>query len=82
MQDRKIKLIYEFMTVEQKKKALKFVQEKRKMLETEVDNNIDKYPEIVKEVLFDTLDNWQIEIEEITYEINHNIGLIRPSSFS
>ncbi|MED1470046.1 hypothetical protein [Bacillus salipaludis] len=77
MQDRRIRLIYEYMTIEKKKIALKFVQEKREILKTEVDNTIDKYPEIVKEVLLDTLDRWQFEIEELTYDINNNIGPIR-----
>ncbi|MEH7481538.1 hypothetical protein V7157_10775 [Neobacillus drentensis] len=82
MEDRKTRLIYEYFNVEQKKKALILVQEDKKQLEKELNGNFDNYPKIVQRVLSDTLERWQIEIEELTYDINNNIGPIRPGPFS
>ena len=82
MEDRKTRLIYEYFNVEQKKKALILVQEDKKQLENELNGNFDNYPKIVQRVLSDTLERWQIEIEELTYDINNNIGPIRPGPFS
>ena len=82
MEDRKTRLIYEYFDVEQKQKALVLVQEDKKQLEKELKENFDKYPKIVQRVLSDTLERWQIEIEELTYDIKNNIGSIRPGPFS
>lgn len=58
------------------------MQEDKKQLENELNGNFDNYPKIVQRVLSDTLERLQIEIEELTYDINNNIGPIRSGPFS
>lgn len=82
VKDRKMRLIYEYSSVEQKKKALIFVQKDKKRLENEINQNIEKYPKMVKKVLYDALERFQEEIEELEYDINNNIGPIRSDPFS
>ena len=58
--------IYEYMTLEQKREALNLLKRDRSALLQEMDQD---YPIIVREVLLNTLDSWNLEIELLEEEI-------------
>lgn len=75
--ERKTRLLFEFLTVELKKEVLPLLIKDRDELYNVFNKNGDSYPSIVKQVLSGTLDKWNLEIEELEFDIKNNIGAIR-----
>lgn len=66
--------IYEYLTVEQKRAVVAELKADRLELQREVDQHIEVYREIVREVLLDTLDRWNLEINQLEDDIAHGRG--------
>ncbi|ANU28283.1 hypothetical protein [Planococcus versutus] len=66
--------LYEYFTIEQKKEAVKKLELDKLELQKEINQNIDSYPRITREVLLHTLDSWNLEIEELENDIKDNRG--------
>lgn len=69
-----LRRLYEYFTVDQKKEAMKKLEIDKLELQKEINQNIDSYPKIVREVLLHTLDSWKLEIEELENDIKNNRG--------
>lgn len=67
--------IYEYLTVEQKRAVVAELKADRLELQREVDQHIEVYREIVREVLLDTLDRWNLEINQLEDDIAHGRGV-------
>lgn len=57
--------IYEFLTAEQKREAVRLLKSDRLELQQEMDRHINDYPKIVRDVLLHTLDCWALEIAQL-----------------
>lgn len=69
---KKTRLIYDYMTTCEKKKALELLKLNRKDLKKEISRGEDSYAPIVWQILNDTLDKWNLEIDELEEEIKEN----------
>lgn len=58
--------IYNYMTIKQKREALRQLKADRSALQQEMGHD---YPGIVREVLLHTLDNWALEIQQLEADI-------------
>lgn len=66
--------IYDYLTVEQKKETIKHLLQSLEQLNEELKNNGESFSPFIKEILLTTKDRWSLEIEELQYDIKHNIG--------
>lgn len=69
---RKTRLIYEYISVEEKKEVLKLLRMEKEELEKEMKKNMYSYPRVINQVLSDTLDKWRLEISELEDDINND----------
>ncbi|WP_413375876.1 hypothetical protein [Alkalihalobacillus sp. 1P02AB] len=74
--NRKSRRIFEYMTVEQKKEAVLLLKKDRDELSSVFEETRGSYPTIVKQVIIDSLDKWELEIEELELDIKNNVGAI------
>ncbi|MGM9987751.1 MAG: hypothetical protein ACI35O_11045 [Bacillaceae bacterium] len=77
MLERRARLLYEYLNVEQKKEVLLVLLRDREKLQMEYDKNKESYPKIIEDVIIDTLDRWDFEIKELEDDIKNNVGSIR-----
>lgn len=63
--------IYEFLSIEEKKEVVVRLKEDLKNLDQELINNRDSFSSFVMEILKDTRDKWQLEIDELELEIKN-----------
>ncbi|PGM54192.1 hypothetical protein [Bacillus sp. AFS053548] len=76
--DRRIRLIYEYMNVPEKIETVRLLKKEKEELNFELDRNKELYShKLIKQILNDTLDKWELEIKELEYDIKNNIGPIR-----
>lgn len=75
--NRRSRLIYEYLSIEQKKEVLKNLKFDRDELHRIHVEEGRTYPKIVRDVMTDTLDRWNFEIEDLEDDIHNNIGAIR-----
>ncbi|MFD0942687.1 hypothetical protein [Savagea faecisuis] len=74
--ERKSRKIYEYMTIEQKQEALKLLKQDKEELSKEYKKAAKTYPKIVRQVISDTLDKWELEIDELSIDIENGNGIL------
>ncbi|ASA96866.1 MULTISPECIES: hypothetical protein [Anoxybacillus] len=61
--------IYEYLSIEEKKEAVKRLKRDLIKLEQEISENKSSFSSFICEVLYSTRDKWRLEIEELEHEI-------------
>ncbi|QHN48722.1 hypothetical protein EPB69_05000 [Geobacillus stearothermophilus] len=61
--------IYEYLSIEEKKEAVKRLKRDLIKLEQEISENKNSFSSFICEVLYSTRDKWRLEIEELEHEI-------------
>lgn len=74
--ERKSRKIYEYMTIEQKQEALKLLKQDKEELSKEYKKAAKTYPKIVRQVISDTLDKWELDIDELSIDIENGNGIL------
>lgn len=64
------------MTIEQKQEALKLLKQDKEELSKEYKKAAKTYPKIVRQVISDTLDKWELEIDELSIDIENGNGIL------
>ncbi|MGJ7036363.1 hypothetical protein [Anoxybacillus eryuanensis] len=66
--------IYEYLSIEEKKEAVKRLKRDLIKLEQEISENKSSFSSFICEVLYSTRDKWRLEIEELEHEIKCQLG--------
>lgn len=66
--------IYEYLSIEEKKEAVKRLKRDLIKLEQEISENKSSFSSFICEVLYSTRDKWKLEIEELEHEIKCQLG--------
>ena len=75
--NRRLRPIFEFMTVQEKKEFIRLLKIEKEELKQELQQNAHLYThKLIKQVLTDALDKWELEIRELEYDVKNNIGPI------
>ena len=66
--------IYEYLSIEEKKEAVKRLKRDLIKLEQEISENKSSFSSFICEILYSTRDKWKLEIEELEHEIKCQLG--------
>lgn len=69
--------LYDYLTVQQKSEVVTSLKIEREELKQELNQNEEIYPRVVKQVLHDTLDKWDLEIYQLEEDVKNNVGPIK-----
>jgi|GEM_PF-1159338 len=70
------RLIYEYLSIEQKMEVLKNLKTDYEELQKIYVREGNDYPKIVRQVITDTLDRWHFEIEDLEDDVDEEVNAI------